>query len=652
MTALALETLANRCGVQRRYTDGIGKRRAASADALLSALRAMRLDIQRPEDAAAELRRLDAEDAARPLPPVAVIWQGDPLQVQLKSSARSREAQLTTESGDTLTLPVSESSIDLPADLSAGIHTLRAAECTTTLLHAPKRCYQPEGRSALATFLPLYAMCTDSGLGVGTYIDLARLADRFAPQGVDLVGTLPILTTFLDSPFEPSPYAPVSRCVFSELYIDLPRAATDFDLHSLRALLNSEAFTTAAAHARAGKLVDYRATWSLVRQALEAATRDAHANDDLREMIYAFARSDSLITDYADFRASLPAVVDAGAERRLFLTAQYLVAQQLAALAADRRPLYLDLPVGAHGQGFDAFRFPDMHAKGVSLGAPPDQLFRSGQSWGFPPLIPRDSRAAGHALFIGAVERHLRLAGALRIDHAAGLFRCFWAPDHSGPGDGVYVRQPADEYLAILSILSHRHKALIIGENLGTIPREVNRGLKRRGIARMFIAQFEMDDETTPLPAPDTDTLTALNTHDTPTFEAWWTAADADLHRRLGIMTPDEAGKIASERAAVTKRIMTVLRERGFTGRGNATPAILRFLLEQLARHHPRLLLVNLEDLWQEPDPQNVPGIADEYPAWRRRAARDLPSIEADREIARTLASLRALLDQALERNT
>ena len=32
------------------------------------------------------------------------------------------------------------------------------------------------------------------------------------------------------------------------------------------------------------------------------------------------------------------------------------------------------------------------------------------------------------------------------------------------------------------------------------------------------------------------------------------------------------------------------------------------------------MMLVNLEDLWLEERPQNVPGTTDEYPNWRRPA--------------------------------
>jgi 4-alpha-glucanotransferase len=39
-----------------------------------------------------------------------------------------------------------------------------------------------------------------------------------------------------------------------------------------------------------------------------------------------------------------------------------------------------------------------------------------------------------------------------------------------------------------------------------------------------------------------------------------------------------------------------------------------------LASSHARVLLVNLEDLWLETDPQNIPGIQEEHPNWRRKA--------------------------------
>jgi 4-alpha-glucanotransferase len=47
---------------------------------------------------------------------------------------------------------------------------------------------------------------------------------------------------------------------------------------------------------------------------------------------------------------------------------------------------------------------------------------------------------------------------------------------------------------------------------------------------------------------------------------------------------------------------------------------ILKACLKWLRASPAELILVNLEDLWEEKSPQNVPGTSTERPNWRRKA--------------------------------
>jgi 4-alpha-glucanotransferase len=59
------------------------------------------------------------------------------------------------------------------------------------------------------------------------------------------------------------------------------------------------------------------------------------------------------------------------------------------------------------------------------------------------------------------------------------------------------------------------------------------------------------------------------------------------------------------------------------------------------------VLLVNLEDLWQETAPQNVPGTWRECPNWRRKARMTLEEIGKSRAFAEALRELDGLVRSA-----
>ena len=420
--------------------------------------------------------------------------------------------------------------------------------------------------------------------------------------GGDLVGSTPLHAAFLERPFEPSPYLPVSRLYWNELYVD-PEAVPE-----LAAAPQARDLIAAAAAPAEDRLIDYRVAMAAKRRVLEALLA-ALAGRRL-EAFEGHLRDHPDLGEYAAFRARCeregggwrdwgghPAAGDESAAR-YHAYAQWLCAEQLAGVSSGEAGPYLDMPLGVHPGGYDTWRFRDAFAEGVSVGAPPDDFFLGGQDWGLAPLHPQRLRETGHAYPIACVRELVRHAAAARIDHVMGLHRTYWVPHGLAATDGVYVRSPARELYAVLCIESHRHRTRLVGEDLGTVPDEVRRTMSARGLLRTFVLQAELGAGSDPLDRVPSAAMVGMNTHDMATFAGFWDAdADADRQRE-------------TLRAAVARR-------------GHAAadgPQVLDGCLQELAASEARALLVTLEDMWWEGERQNVPGTTTEHPNWRRRA--------------------------------
>ena len=57
-----------------------------------------------------------------------------------------------------------------------------------------------------------------------------------------MVGTLPLLAAFLDQPYDPSPYAPVSRLFWNEFFVDVTAVPEFDDCDEARELVSSSRF--------------------------------------------------------------------------------------------------------------------------------------------------------------------------------------------------------------------------------------------------------------------------------------------------------------------------------------------------------------------------------------------------------------------------
>jgi 4-alpha-glucanotransferase len=642
----ALEALARACDVQTAFLDVDGRRRRASPESVVAVLRALGAPIDRVADAPAALAAEHEERAHALLDPVVLASPGSPATIPLRAHdqriAGAASIEVSLESGELLdwSAPMlgQPNRIVLPEPLPLGAHDVTVAigirRATSTLLVAPERSVASMEEASWGVFAPLSALQRAEG-AAPVYGDLDRLARWAGDQGATTVGTLPLLAAFLDEPAEISPYAPASRRLWNEVFIDLRRVP------------EVDAAGAAVEAAAAGTLVDLPALMAAKRPVLEQAVRRLFDRPGARlAQLRRFLDHRPDVRAYARFRAAREGpgadwrawpvswrrggIPDGAVDEhvcRYHEFVQWVADAQLAtatdAMRARGQQLYLDFPVGTHPLGFDVWSEPDAFAAGVTVGAPPDTFFAGGQNWGFPPLHPRATRPGGHAYLRACLRHHFRHAGVLRIDHVMGLHRLYWVPEGAPATDGVYVRYPAPELYAALLLEAARSGSGIVGEDLGTVPEEVERELGRRAIAGMHVLEFELDaSRPEVLRPPPPGSLATIDTHDTPTFAAFWRDAEPALRTALCDALV-ERGHLAS----------TASDDAG---------AVLAALLAELGESDAALVMVALEDLWLETEPQNVPGTTTEHPNWRRRAAHRLDELLFLDEVGRRLDRLDA----------
>ncbi len=83
---------------------------------------------------------------------------------------------------------------------------------------------------------------------------------------------------------------------------------------------------------------------------------------------------------------------------------------------------------------------------------------------------------------------------------------------------GAYVHYPVDDLLSILALESKRHRCMVIGEDLGTVPVEIVGKLRSSGVYSYKVLYFENDHEKTfrsPKAYPE-QSMAVAATHDLP----------------------------------------------------------------------------------------------------------------------------------------
>ncbi|KQT90397.1 malto-oligosyltrehalose synthase [Methylobacterium sp. Leaf466] len=686
-----LEKLADLVGVANGYTDAFGQPVETSLETRRGMLAALGIAVDDDAEIAASLSRVEDLRCGL-IPSLLPVESRRAASIPLRVSSASGHVawKLVDERGQVregrAALGEGEDATFSLPPLTPGYHRLTASlgdrRGQAWVIAAPKRCWRPrayadEGARDWGLAAQLYGLRSPDNLGIGSYADAGRAARDAGLRGASFLGLSPVHALFESDRSKISPYSPSSRLFLETLFIE-PGTLPGFAGSRAAARLAEMAPRVEAL--REAALVDHAGIWAVLSPVLQALWEDSPARrgrdadfqafreaggPDLEahgrfEALSAFyqARGAHWVGDWPEEMRSAGSDAVAAFAREnaesvsYHVWLQYLADVQLgaasqAALGAGMRlGLYRDLAVGADRGGSEVWSHPDRFALGVSIGAPPDLLAPKGQDWGLPAFDPLAMERDGLAAFRALVQANMRHAGAIRIDHAFQLARLFLIPSNGSARDGAYVAMPFDAMLAVLRLESHRAKCLVIAEDLGTAPDGFSDALMRVGILSYRILAFERENDGRfkPPAAYPRDALTAITTHDLPTFVGWWRVVDTDTRQALGLYDAERAeaerlGRV-TERARLTEALAA---DQLLPSYDPPEAAPFEAAARYLARAPSMLTAVQYEDVVSELSQANVPGSTEGYPNWRRKLDRSLEAIAAPGgPLAKLAASLSA----------
>lgn len=708
----ALRALADRMGIIGEYRDMTGKEtRETSDETRIALLAAMGIDASSDERAREALRALDERERADLVAPAQVLALRDdlasvevPIVVRAGSGPVAWKLALHTERGEVHRAAGRDAPDDdgrvharIVQRPELGYHTVHVSvdagdgerTADQSLIVVPPSCPSPAevlgGRRVFGITANLYTVRSARNWGVGDFGDLAALLRWGASVGAEFVGVNP-LHALRNAGGDISPYSPVSRLFRNPLYIDVEGVPGYAQSSAVREIVGSAQFRDELARVRAAPRVDYGRVMALKTPVLRVL-HTAHLrgprdrNPEWKawiasqgEALDCFATFQALAEhlghdgdapgswrewpeEYRDprslavrrFREMHEEEIDYHRWLQFVIERQLHEAAKVAHAAGMKIGLYQDLAIGTSPDGSDTWAYQDLFVKKASIGAPPDPYSATGQNWGLPPIDPRALARQRYGYWIKLVRSSLQYGGALRMDHVMGLFRQFWIPEGKSGKEGAYVRFPSEDLLGILALESTRASALVVGEDLGTVPEEVPPAMRRWHLLSSKVFYFEKNDERGFHPAESyaAESLATANTHDMPTLAGFWSGRDVALRRNVGLIE-DDAGEQEARRTRDREKRQLVerLASDGLLERsgGDPRPAELRGAVHEFLCRTPAALVgLSLDDIVGETEPVNVPGVgADRFPSWTRRLSVPLEQLATDPGVAATLRCSRA----------
>jgi isoamylase len=525
------------------------------------------------------------------------------------------------------------------------------AEARKAAAKAPARAATKEAQRRqrrAGVVIPLFAIHSKGGWGIGGVADVARFATWASRAGFSVLQLLPVNPT---SGTDTSPYSATSAFALDPVYLSLDECE-DFTAAGGRDALPEETKKRMAA-AEASPTVDWTAVRVVKRDAVALAfarfKRDewTKVTGRARQLASFMRQHRSWLDDYTIFAAWHdhfgkgwldwpvgPRDRDPGAiaaARRehadAILSANWVQWQLEIQWRKARRDasaagveLMGDLPFMVGIDSADVWSNRKLFRVDQHVGTPPDDTSPDGQDWGLPVY---DWYAQQHDNFSWIRSRATRsgaLFGLYRLDHVLGYYRTYFR-SLDGRTRGF---TPADEaeqvHLgeSIMRIMSRWGE--VVAEDLGTVPPFLRPSLDRLAVPGYRVLRWEKDGDAYRDPASWPATSVATNaTHDTTTSAEWYDA-----------LTPEE-------RTA----LLRLPRFAGVDPGHGYDEDIQNRVLETLYGAPSTLALVLFQDAIGTRERINVPGTVAST-NWSYRTAKTTDELLADQETTERLARLAA----------
>lgn len=639
-----LHDLAHEAGLSIDWEDALGAPQRVSDDALGTILAALGY----PADSEAAIResrdRLAHEAEAGCNFVSATVGMPVPLP---ERCAVPGPVELALEDGSTrrVTVEQGRGGLFLSGIDTAGYHRLRLGSREILLAIAPERCFRvadaAPGKRIWGPSVQIPALRDGRSTAFGDFGTLAQSARAFAAAGADALAISPMHALFPSDPSRFSPYAPSSRLFLNVLFGDPALVGVPVPDQPAPELIDWE-------HAIPERMRLLRAAFAQagdrVRDQVDAHARAGGAELELHaryDALHAQFFAETGATGWQGWPAAFhdahgEAVqrfaAEHGEEVRFHLFLQWLAkhsldaAQQAATDAGMAVGLIADLAVGMDPGGSHAWSRPDELLTGLSIGAPPDLLGPDGQSWGITGFSPHALQRTGFASFLATLRAAIGHAGGIRIDHALGLRRLWVVPEGASPKEGAYLKMPMDDLFRLIALESQRNQAVVIGEDLGTVPEGFRPAMDEKAMLGMRVLWFERDADGGFVPPADwsADAAAMTGTHDLATVAGWWRGRDIDWTWDLGRTSraknkAEDEAKRAEERAA----LWSAIRQAGVSTAAQPAPddtdPVVDAALAYVGETPCVLTIVPLEDIAGLVEQPNLPGTIDEHPNWRRR---------------------------------